>query len=194
MADAEAVDGVPVPVREQRSVQVEGLRPGHVRPRAVARDPEDLHARILELPAPVTQEQELVRSGARPVEEVEEQQVRRAFGQLAELNVVAGSEPDARRGNGVSDAGHHAVTVAASVASAISLATSTMSRFALKTRSWRSAPLPLARMSLMPSSSRAAPSSWACGAISLSVRRMSCAIGTRFLRPVERSITGASRP
>jgi hypothetical protein len=49
----------------------------------------------------------------------------------------------------------------ASVAFAISSTTSTMSRFALKTRSWRSAPLPRPRISPIPSSSRSEPSSFA---------------------------------
>ena len=45
-----------------------------------------------------------------------------------------------------------------------------------------------------PSSSRSEPSSRACGSMSRSVRRISCATGTRLRRPVARSITGASRP
>src|SRR5262249_25752183 len=51
-------------------------------------------------------------------------------------------------------AGHnsYAGTGAISVAFAISDTTSTMSRFALKTRSCRSEPLPLARIARMPSS------------------------------------------
>ena len=51
-----------------------------------------------------------------------------------------------------------------------------------------------ARISAMPSSSRSEPSSRACGSRSRSVRRTSCAIGTRFRRPVTRSITGAESP
>ena len=46
----------------------------------------------------------------------------------------------------------------------------------------------------MPSSSRSHPSSRACGSIVRSVRRMSCATGTRFRRPVARSITGRLEP
>ena len=46
----------------------------------------------------------------------------------------------------------------------------------------------------MPSSSRSEPSSRACGSISFSVRRISCATGIRFRAPVARSITGASSP
>ena len=62
-------------------------------------------------------------------------------------------------------------TGAASVATEISRTTSTMSRFAFQTRSWRSAPLPRARISRTPSSSRSEPSSRACGSSSRSVRR-----------------------
>ena len=46
-----------------------------------------------------------------------------------------------------------------------------MSRFALNTRSCRSAPLPRARISAIPSSSRSEPSSRACGSSCFSVRR-----------------------
>ena len=57
--------GVAVPVGEQREIQVERLHPGDVRPGRVARDPDRLHARLLELRAPVTQELQLVCSGRR---------------------------------------------------------------------------------------------------------------------------------
>ena len=57
-----------------------------------------------------------------------------------------------------------------------------------------SAPFPRARISDRPSSSRSHPSSRACGSRSRIVRRTSCVIGTRFRRPVTRSITGACSP
>src|SRR5439155_25879156 len=74
MGDFEPVDRLPVPVGEQREVQVERLSPGDVRPRRVARDAELLDAGLLELRAPVTQELHLARSGRGPVEEVEQKQ------------------------------------------------------------------------------------------------------------------------
>src|ERR671937_293558 len=71
LGDPETAHGFGVPVGEEGHVaEVERLRPRDVRPRAVARDPERLHPRRLELVSPVTQEDHLVGSGARPVEEV----------------------------------------------------------------------------------------------------------------------------
>src|ERR687885_752829 len=74
VSDIEGADGFAVPVREQREVQIERLRPRDVRPRGVARDAEDVDARCGEFDAPVTQELHLVRSGRRPVEQVEEEE------------------------------------------------------------------------------------------------------------------------
>ena len=76
-----------------------------------------------------------------------------------------GRRPGARQ---TADAG------TASVASESSRTISTMSLFAFQTRSCRSAPLPRARISRTPSSSRSEPSSRACGSTSRSVRRISC--------------------
>ena len=94
MPDVVAADGVTVPVGEERDVaEIEDLRPGDVRPRAVPRDTEDLDAGRVELLSPVTQERQLVRSGARPVEEVEEEDVGVALGHLRQLDLVAGRQP-----------------------------------------------------------------------------------------------------
>src|SRR5205085_2492956 len=191
--DVERVHRLAVPVGEERKAQLERLRPRDVRPGRIAGDAEDAHARLLELPAPVTQELELVRSGRRPVEEVEDEQDRAVGPQRGDSRLVAGPALHARL-RGAPTHVRHAVTGASSVAFAISCTTSTMSRFALKTRSWRSEPLPFARMARMPSSSRSAPSSRAWGSISFSVRRTSCATGMRFRLPVARSMIGASSP
>jgi RNA polymerase sigma-54 factor len=74
------------------------MRPGDVRPRRVARDPVRVDAGLGELLAPVTQELHLVRSGRRPVEEVEEEQDRHVGGELADRHRLARSEPDGRGG------------------------------------------------------------------------------------------------
>ena len=65
-----------VPVGEQPEVEVERLRPRDVVPRRVARDPDRLHAQLVERLSPVTQELHFVRSGGRPVEEIEDEQLR----------------------------------------------------------------------------------------------------------------------
>ena len=70
----ECVDSVAIPVGEQGDVDIERLAPGAVRPGAVPRDPEDRGARRFEFGPPVTQEDELVSSGTRPVEQIEEEQ------------------------------------------------------------------------------------------------------------------------
>src|SRR5881394_2467925 len=67
--DAERPRRVAVPVREKREAQIEGLRPGDMRPGRVARDAERPYACLLELPAPVTQELNLPVSGQEQVEE-----------------------------------------------------------------------------------------------------------------------------
>src|SRR5205823_1181361 len=74
LRDAESPDGVSVPVGEQRKAQVEHLRPRDVRPGRVAGDAEESDSPLREFRAPVTQELHLVRSGRRPVEEVEEEE------------------------------------------------------------------------------------------------------------------------
>src|SRR4029078_1570249 len=194
--DPERTHRFGVPVREQREVQVERLRPRDVRPGRIAGDPVRTDTSLLELCAPVTQELHFARSGGRPVEEVEDEQRAAVTQQLVEWASLVWRRPDARRGNLFADADHvaNSSATATSVALAISLATSTMSRFALKMRSCLSAPLPLRRISSMPLSSRSGPSSRACGSSSLSVRRISCATGMRLRRPVARSISGASMP
>ena len=60
----------------------------------VARDAEDTYAGPLELGAPVTQELQFLRSGRRPVEEVEEQQGGAILEQLLELCFLAVVEPE----------------------------------------------------------------------------------------------------
>ena len=72
--DAEAVRRIGIPVGEEREVEIERLHPRDMRVRRVARDRERLHARVLQLRSPVTQELELGRSGRGPVEEVEEEE------------------------------------------------------------------------------------------------------------------------
>ncbi len=72
--DAERPDRLAVPVREQRDVDAERLRPGDMRPRRVPRDPERPDPRGREVVSPVTQEQKLVGSGRRPVPDVEAEQ------------------------------------------------------------------------------------------------------------------------
>src|SRR5579875_2571106 len=94
--DAEAARRLGVPVGEQREVEVEGLRPGDVGVRRVARDGIRPDAGLAQLLAPVTQELELARSGRRPVEEVEEQQKRTAPEQVADRRPLARRRPDRR--------------------------------------------------------------------------------------------------
>src|SRR5581483_1590854 len=125
---------VAIPVGEERRLEVERLHPRDVRPGRVARDRVGADARRAELVAPVTQELQLARSGRRPVEEIEEEQDRPVGGDLAERRALLRRRPDGRVGNAGADGDH---ADAASVASAISRTTSTMSRFALNTRSWR---------------------------------------------------------
>jgi hypothetical protein len=60
----------------------------------VAGDAEDTHTGSLELGAPVTQESQLLCSGRRPVEEVEEQQHRPVLEQLLEPGFLAIVEPE----------------------------------------------------------------------------------------------------
>ena len=60
----------------------------------IAGNAEDAHPCPLELRAPVTQESQLLRSGRRPVEEVEEQQHRAVFEQLLEPGFLAIVEPE----------------------------------------------------------------------------------------------------
>jgi len=108
-----------------------------VRPGAVPRDPEDRRARRFEFGPPVTQEDELVSSGTRPVEQIEEEQHALPFGRkLAEPHALVRSEPHFHV-TWVLSGGDHAVTggPTCSVTSAISLTTSARSRFAFQTRS-----------------------------------------------------------
>src|SRR5207247_8057641 len=65
-----------------------------VRPGRVARDPVRVDAGLRERLAPVTQELHLVRSGRRPVEEVEEEEDRDVRGQLADRSGLARRQPD----------------------------------------------------------------------------------------------------
>src|SRR5437899_1164171 len=167
--DSEGLHPLLVPVREERKVQVQRLGPRNVRPLGIAGDAEWADTRREELRAPVTQELHLVRSGRGPVEEVEEEERRSVREHCVERLLLVGSSQDGCSGDLVAY-GEHARepyvascgSAATSVLSAISLTTSTMSRFALNTLSCRSAPLPLRRISSTPSSSRSAPSSRAC--------------------------------
>src|SRR5581483_2946983 len=193
--DAEAARRVAVEVGEQGKVEVEGLGPRDVRPRLVARDGVRLRAGRAKLVAPVTQELELARSGRGPVEEVEDEEDRPVAQDLVQRRALLRRRPDTDVPDALADADHAAARSAAtSVTSAMSRTTSTMSRFALKTRSCRSAPFPRRRIASTASSSRSEPSSRACGATIFRVRLTICATGCRLRRPVARSITGASRP
>src|SRR4029453_4597997 len=104
--DAEASNRLAVPVGKQREVQVERLHPGHVRPRRVARGGHRPYTCLLELLAPVTQELHFVRSGARPVEKVEEHEDRPFLHEVTEGERLAWSEPDLGLGDGVAHAEH----------------------------------------------------------------------------------------
>src|SRR5829696_3591834 len=106
VCDAEAVNCFRVPVREQRELEVERLAPRDVRPCRVSRDTHRLDAGSLELPAPVTQELHLVRSGGRPIEEVEEQQLRALADEVAEPRGLVRRRPDRRVRNRLADLEH----------------------------------------------------------------------------------------
>src|SRR4029077_8331660 len=93
---AEPARALRVPVGEEWEVEVERLHPGDVRVRRVARDRERLHARVLQLRSPVTQELELARSGGRPVEEIEEEEERALMKELADAGALARRRPDDR--------------------------------------------------------------------------------------------------
>src|SRR5439155_1789142 len=82
--DAERLHRLLVPVREEREVQVERLGPRDVGPLGIAGDAEWAHTHCQELRAPVTQELHLVRSGGRPVEEIEDEECRPVREQLVE--------------------------------------------------------------------------------------------------------------
>jgi len=64
-----------------------------MRERRVAGDSEDAHSGGCELGLSVTQEQEFLGSGARPVEEVEDEEDRAFGGQIFELDRFAGLAP-----------------------------------------------------------------------------------------------------
>jgi len=72
--DVERARGFPVPVGEQWHVDAERLRPRTVRPWRIARDTDRPDPCCGEIVAPVTQQLELIRSGGRPVVDVEAQE------------------------------------------------------------------------------------------------------------------------
>src|SRR5205809_887995 len=92
--DVEGPHRLAVPVREEREVQVERLRPGDVRPWGIARRAVHAHTRFVELFAPVTQELHLVRSGGRPIEEVEEEERAAVAGELRDRALLSRPRPD----------------------------------------------------------------------------------------------------
>src|SRR6185436_19062370 len=104
--DVEATGRLAIPVGEKWKVEIERLHPRDVRPRRVARDRVRLHARGPELLAPVTQELHLVRSGRRPVEEVEEQQDRALARDLDEGRALLRRRPHPRLGYAIADLDH----------------------------------------------------------------------------------------
>ena len=98
--DVERADRIAVPVREERDVDAERLRPRAVRPGRVARDRERPDACGGEVVAPVTQEQQLVRSGRRPVVEVEAEERPALAEHLAQRpRLLAGGCPHLDVGN-----------------------------------------------------------------------------------------------
>ena len=107
--DAECADRLAVPVREERHVDAERLRPSGVRPRRVARDRERPDAGRREILTPVPQEQELVRSGRRPVPDVEaEERVPGAEHLPKRDGLLARRRPHLDVGDGVAWAEHGA--------------------------------------------------------------------------------------
>ena len=77
-----------------------------MRPGRVARGGHRPHTYRFELLAPVTQELHLTRSGARPVEEVEEHEHRSFRDEIAERDALARCEPDLDIGDAVADLEH----------------------------------------------------------------------------------------
>src|SRR5207245_4085116 len=106
--DPESTYRIAVEVGEQAEVQVECLRPGDVRPRRVAGDPDRLDAGLVEVRSPVTQELELVRSGRGPVEEVEDEQLRPVLDELAHRERLARAEEDRGVGGAIAGLEHPA--------------------------------------------------------------------------------------
>jgi hypothetical protein len=104
LPDAEPSRRVGVPVRQERDVEVEGLRPCDERPRRVARDAEDLDAGSVEFRSPVTQELELVRSGRAPREQEEQKQRCAVFDEVGQTRRLAWREPDLSVRHAVADA------------------------------------------------------------------------------------------
>ena len=94
--DAERLHRLLVPVGEEREVQVERLRPGDVGPLGIPGDAEWADARLPELRAPVTQELHLVRSGGRPVEEVEDEERGTVRKEIRDRPTLVRSGPDGR--------------------------------------------------------------------------------------------------
>ena len=105
--DVEGADGVPVPVREERSLDAECLRPGAVRPRRVSRDRERAHADPVEVVAPVPQELQLGRSGRRPVPDVEAEERKPGTEHLTQRSgLLSNVGPDLDVGNGIARTEH----------------------------------------------------------------------------------------
>ena len=109
--DAERLHRLLVPVREEREVQVERLGPRDVGPLGIAGDAEWAHTHCQELRAPVTQELHLVRSGGRPVEEVEDEERRPVREQLVETAPLVRCCQDGRVRDSVSYSQHRARTL-----------------------------------------------------------------------------------
>ena len=105
--DAEGASHVSVPVGEQRYVDTEGARPRRMRPDRVARDRERPDTDFGEIVAPVTQEQDLVRSGRRPIPEVKGQQGEAGAEHLLQrAGLLPGSRPDLNVGDVVTGLEH----------------------------------------------------------------------------------------
>jgi Glyoxalase/Bleomycin resistance protein/Dioxygenase superfamily len=111
--DAEGSSGLTAPVREERDLlDSERLRPGRVRPDGVARDGQRPYPCGGQIIAPVPQEQELVRSGRRPVEEIETQQGKPAADQAPQRSrAFPRRSPDSDVGDGGTGREHGASLV-----------------------------------------------------------------------------------
>ena len=97
-------------IRDRRIVEPLLLAPLLVRVRAVTRDRGDAHPRHPEHRAPVTQEPQLVSSGAGPVVEVEREEQRPLRGELREPDSVDVVVEDGDVGDTVAGLEHAAET------------------------------------------------------------------------------------
>jgi hypothetical protein len=121
--DAEGANGVPVPVGEERHVDPQRLCPRCMRPDGVSRDRQRPDPERRKIGSPVTQEADLVRSGRRPVPEVEaEERQARAENLAQALGTLPRLGPDLHVGNGIAGTEHgRTVPASAGVAETIDI-------------------------------------------------------------------------